>query len=381
MEPSPACEPFRESIRTRVERLSAAAASGRKVIGYFCTYTPVEIIHAAGFVPVRIWGGVRKAEQAYSLVPSFICPFMRLSLEGALNKEFAFLSGIVQGYTCDVACGVANIFRENFPMELVHSLPLPYNDNEEARGFLSAGLQELFMKLRRIGGAVSEKSLHDSLELYDDIRSQLALLFAARSMPASPLSASDMHSVVQSYFVTPPGDYVKMLRGLLAELREAPACPNEGIPIVVSGSVVEDGSALAVIEDLGFRIVADDLCTGQRGFTPSAGTGDGPMERLMDRIMKRSGCPSRSHPRDRVPVLGDLIRASGARGVVFLFQKFCSPHLADHPRVAGALREAGVPSIALEMDEHGLVKAQVATRLETFSGMLGRMAWTLPGNP
>jgi benzoyl-CoA reductase/2-hydroxyglutaryl-CoA dehydratase subunit BcrC/BadD/HgdB len=86
--------------------------------------------------------------------------------------------------------------------------------------------------------------------------------------------------------------------------------------------------------------------------------------------MKRFPCPSRSNPGERVPRLLDLIRASRAKGVIFLFQKFCTPHLADHPKVSQALKDAGIQSILIEMDENGLMEAQMATRLETFSHML-----------
>ena len=92
----------------------------------------------------------------------------------------------------------------------------------------------------------------------------------------------------------------------------------------------------------------------------------------MDRIMNRFPCPSRSHPRERVTHLLELIRESHAKGVIFVFQKFCTPHLADHPKVAQGLKDVLIPSIAIEMDESGLIEAQVATRLETFWGMLGQ---------
>jgi benzoyl-CoA reductase/2-hydroxyglutaryl-CoA dehydratase subunit BcrC/BadD/HgdB len=67
----------------------------------------------------------------------------------------------------------------------------------------------------------------------------------------------------------------------------------------------------------------------------------------------------------------ELIRASQAKGVIFVFQKFCTPHLADHPMVAQGLKDALIPSLAIEMDESGLMEAQAVTRLETFWGMLG----------
>ena len=370
MDIHPAMKPFDEAVRFRRQRLEEAASKGRKVIGYFCTYTPVEVIHASGFIPVRIWGGTGRIEKAYSLVPNFICPYMKLSLEGALNNEFSFLSGIVQGYTCDVACGAVNIWKDNFSLELCHSLPLPYNDNQESREFLRSGIEELAAKLTRIGGSVTDESLKDSLALYEEIRAMLAWIFKRRAQAELALTAGDVLSIVQAYFVTPPEEYREMLRALTVYLKDAPVSIASGIPVLVSGSVVEDAQVFTTIERLGFKVVADDLCTGRRGFIPFAGLGKAPMERLTDRIMKRFGCPSRSHPRDRVPLLLELIRASHAKGVIFVFQKFCTPHLADHPVVAQLLKEELIPSIAIELDESGLIEAQVATRLETFRGML-----------
>jgi benzoyl-CoA reductase/2-hydroxyglutaryl-CoA dehydratase subunit BcrC/BadD/HgdB len=163
-----------------------------------------------------------------------------------------------------------------------------------------------------------------------------------------------------------------MLKDLMVYLKGAPVSRAPGTPVLVSGSVVEDAQAFTIIEGLGFKVVADDLCTGQRGFMPITGQGETPMERLIDRIMKRFPCPSRSHPTVRVPLLLELIRASHAKGVIFVFQKFCTPHLADHPKVAQGLKDALIPSIAIEMDESGLIEAQVATRLETFWGMVGQ---------
>jgi benzoyl-CoA reductase/2-hydroxyglutaryl-CoA dehydratase subunit BcrC/BadD/HgdB len=372
MDHHPAVLPFMDTVRMKRHRLGQAASGGKKIIGYFCTYTPVEILHAAGFLPVRIWGGVGRAEKAYSLVPNFICPYMRLSLEGALSGEFSFLTGIVQGYTCDVACGLVNIWKDNFKMDLCHSLPLPYNDNRDARIFLRAGLHELIGKLMQIGKGFTDESLEESLTLYEEIRSILAWIFDRRADRGLPLSSGEVLNVVQAYFVTPPEEYLDMLKGLKGNLAGAPVPTDSGIPVLISGSLIEDAQALTLIEQLGFQVVADDLCTGQRGFFPIAGQGEDPMERLMDRIMKRFPCPSRSHPDERVPRLLDLIRASRAKGVIFLFQKFCTPHLADHPKVSQALKDAGIPSILIEMDEAGLMEAQVTTRLETFSGMLER---------
>ncbi|MCE5273882.1 MAG: 2-hydroxyacyl-CoA dehydratase family protein [Syntrophaceae bacterium] len=363
--------PFDHALRTKRERLREAASRGKKVLGYFCTYTPVEILHAGGFLPVRIWGGRGPVEKAYSLVPNFICPYMKRSLENALNNEYDFLSGLVQGYTCDVACGLVNIWKGNIPMIISHSVPLPYNDTLQSREFLRSVLGELMERLSKIGGSFPDGALGASWDLYTQIRRALSDLSRRRSQGRLDLDAADFVTVVQAGFVTEPEAYLTMLKELVSS--PDPGCgvsPREGIPVLVSGSVVEDANVLALIGKHGLLVVADDLCTGLRSFTPASGMGESPLERLVDRTMKRFPCPSRSHPRERIPLVKGLVADSGARGVIFLFQKFCTPHLADHPMVSQALRDDGIPSISIEMDEDGLLDAQVATRLETFSGML-----------
>ena len=102
-------EPFKATLDSSSEMLSGLAHSGRRIFGYFCTYTPIEVVDACGWIPVRISGGPGPLEKTYSRVPDFICPYMKRSLEKALNGEYDYLSGIIDGYTCDAACGIANI--------------------------------------------------------------------------------------------------------------------------------------------------------------------------------------------------------------------------------------------------------------------------------
>ena len=105
-------QPFIDASKN-TKRLAKAAAKGTPVIGYLCNYTPVELIYACGFIPFRITGGPGPIDRAYDLLPDFICPFLKRVTERALNKEFAFISGIVQGYTCDAACGVVKVLEKN----------------------------------------------------------------------------------------------------------------------------------------------------------------------------------------------------------------------------------------------------------------------------
>ena len=366
-----AIRPFTEAVRDQKERLRALASGGRKILGYFCTYTPVELIHAAGFVPVRILGGRTAIERADSLTPTFICPYLRQALEKALRGDYDFLSGAVQGYTCDVACGLINIWELNVPGELYHTVPLPYQDGPEARRFFREALRELAERLKGIGGRLTDESLAASLDLYEEVRRLSLELYGRRSRGRLPLSAAELLSVVQAGLVTPPEDYLPMLRALAAAVAAPPEAEPSGVPVLVSGSVIDEPGVLEILEASGGRVVGDDLCTGLRGFSPPGGKGDDPLERLMDRHFRRFPCPARMKAQERAPLLVDLAKGSGAKGVVFLLQKFCTPHLADLPVVLEALQAEGLRGLVVEMEEAGLNEGQLRTRVESFLEMLG----------
>ena len=141
--------------------------------------------------------------------------------------------------------------------------------------------------------------------------------------------------------------------------------------MLVSGSLVEDPRVMGLIEASGGLVVADDLCTGSRAFPPAGGAVSDPMEALMDRMMDRFPCPSRASAEERLPGILSLAEKSGARGVVLLVQKFCTPHVADYPYLGSELRKRGIPCIMVEMEESGLTEGRLQTRLEGFFETLG----------
>ncbi|HDP81092.1 MAG TPA: 2-hydroxyacyl-CoA dehydratase [Spirochaetes bacterium] len=362
---------FADSLETAPRRLAIEAGQGRRHIGWFCTYTPLELIHAAGFTPVRLGGMGAAVEQADLLTPTFLCPFLRQAVARALEGGYDFLWGLVQGYTCDAACGAAAVWEENFPGRLFHSLPLPYNDSPASREFCRAAMYELLDKLIAAGGVYSDEHLEESLGLYGRLRRLLDGLQNPRARLENGLDASEVLAITNAVYTLPPENAVALLEELLP-LPPAPGPKKDGgVPVLVSGSVIEDGLVLDLLEDCGGTVAADDLCSGSRGLYPLDGEGEAPMDRLVDRLMKRAPCPARCRAEDRAAYLAGLIEASGARGAVFILQKFCTPHLADLPALTAALKGMGLPSLLIELEETGLSEGQLRTRFESFFEMLG----------
>jgi benzoyl-CoA reductase/2-hydroxyglutaryl-CoA dehydratase subunit BcrC/BadD/HgdB len=81
---------FAEATDTLLnEELKAWKNSGGKVIGYFCSSVPEEIITAAGFVPFRMRAtGSTGTEESDAFYSSINCSFPRHCFNMALIGEF-----------------------------------------------------------------------------------------------------------------------------------------------------------------------------------------------------------------------------------------------------------------------------------------------------
>src|SRR3990167_6816394 len=104
-----------------------AKQPGRKAIGCFPIYCPVELIHAAGMVPLGVIGGGNEIEIAHadSRFQSFVCSIVKSTLELGLTKRLEFLDGMLFHSICDPARNLASVFIRNFPGMFVEYTPSP----------------------------------------------------------------------------------------------------------------------------------------------------------------------------------------------------------------------------------------------------------------
>lgn len=341
----------------------------RQAMGYICTYAPEEIIHAAGFTPVRIRTGPDLPTQAEAHLQSFTCALCRSALHQALHGDLAFLSGLVFPHTCDTLQVLADVWRENFPDLFVATVLQPLNlGSPSTRPYLIAELPRFCRNLAGFGGQpISDDSLRASIRLCNETRHWLSQLDNQRSR----LTARGFYTVVDASMVMPKEQFNPLAAELLEFLSEKPP-RQKGPRLILVGPILDDPTVLDIIDDLGACVVGDDLCTGSRYFNqPVAEIEDGdPMEALAGRYLKRWPCPTKHGLHfQRGEHLLELVEDREADGLVFTLQKFCDPHAFDYAIVKETLDAAGVPHLLLEL-EHTPAVGQLRTRLEAFLEML-----------
>jgi benzoyl-CoA reductase subunit C len=102
---------------------------GKKLVGCYPVYTPVELIHAAGMLPVGVIGAGNRLEIAHadSRFQSFVCSIVKSTLELGLTDRLKFLDGMVFHSICDPARNLASVFTRNFPNLMVEYIHFPQN--------------------------------------------------------------------------------------------------------------------------------------------------------------------------------------------------------------------------------------------------------------
>jgi len=364
---------FSEIIENRTEYLREyKERSGRKIFGYFCTYTPEELLHAAGVHPVRLFGGTEDITQADTLIQSFVCPFVRAVLDTALKGGFDYLDGIVHAYTCDATCGLFGIWQRNIKTDFTYTYAPPYFMSEGSLRYHVSELGKLKKAIEKYTGAeISDESMAKSIELYNRKRSALKRLYALRASNPTPISGSEVLDVVLAGSILPPEEYISMIEALIKEILRPVGCGQDAHRVYISGSELHDTEILRTIEGAGATIVGDDLCTGARGFHDLVEPGGDPIEALARRYITRTPCPSRLPVGRRLEFILEGMRECRAEALIFVIQKFCDPHLAEQPILSESLKEAGIPNMVIETEHRiGPGKEQIRTRVQGFLEMI-----------
>lgn len=370
-----AVQSFSETVKNRAEYLREyKERAGKKIFGYFCTYTPEELLHAAGIHPVRLFGGTDDITQADTLMQSFVCPFVRGILDTALKGGFDYLDGIVHAYTCDATCGLFGIWRRNIKTDFTYMYAPPYFLSDGSLKYHMREIAKLKDALEKHTGAeISDEAIAESIELYNRKRSVLKRLYAVRASNPTPIAGSETLDVVLAGAIVPPEEFSDMVEGLTREVLGPVGCGQDKRRVYISGSELHDPEILKTIEEAGATIVGDDLCTGSRSFHDLVESGGNPVEALARRYIARTPCPSRLPVKRRLQFILEGMRESRAEALIFVIQKFCDPHLAEQPLLSGALKEAGIPNMVIETEHRiGPGREQIRTRVQGFLEMLER---------
>lgn len=341
---------------------------GRRALGYLCTYAPLEIVHAAGFTPIRLMQLSHPVSLADAHLPSFACALARGVTERLVSGRLDFVQGVLFAHTCDTMQCLVDIWRMAQPRGRILTLSLPtVLDSPSSHEYVAAELRQLAAVLdATFATPVTEHALRSSIVLYNEQRQLLSHLYQMRSH----LSAELLWSLTIAGMLMPVEEHNSLLRRALRESESTAPSLSDGPALIITGAVLDDPAVVQLVDELGGRVVGDDLCTGSRFFDVLVDEAGEPFAALAERYLRRAICPAKH--RASAPRLQRLLRLAAehrADGVVVVLPKFCEPHAFDYAALAGAFDQAGMPHLLIET-EVSTPREQLRTRLQAFIEIL-----------
>lgn len=347
---------------------------GKKIVGYMCSYTPEEIILAAGLHPLRLFGTKGTIGLADAHLQSYSCSLARGVLEDALAGRLAFLDGAVFPHTCDTIQRLSDIWRLNTRFAFFADVVLPVKlDTESARQYMEDVLRRFRGDLEEgMGVRITDEALMQSIDTYNRIRGCLSTIYDLRSANPDILTGSDLHAIVKGSMIMDRDRLAERLPEVIEMLGEKTPSKDTGKKrVILTGSICDQPDIYTIFEKAGGVVVWDDLCTGSRYFEGLVSTEGDPIAAIANRYIERPVCPAKHTTNTaRGERLLEGVRKHNARGVVFLLMKFCDPHDFDYPYLKGFLDREGIPSMLLEIEDQLPSEGQLLTRFETFIHML-----------
>jgi len=354
----------------------------KPIIGWVCTYTPIEIITAAGFHPYRILPNTDPS-LAISYLDSNFCPYVRSCLGEALDKKSEYADNLIIVNSCDAMRRLYDAWRHYIRGNFIYFLDLPRDDSMKDIQYYQDNLQSLIDGLEeKFKIKISEDSLYRAILICNKTRELLAELFDLYLNEQVSLSAVEFLQIVKGSMAFPQEEYNGVLEKFIKDLRIEEKISSDDsqienkAKILITGTIMDDLSIAGTIEDYGGKIVFVDMCTGNRYFQNqiplkiSKKINNNPLKLLAEYYLSKTPCPRMMNLEKRWEYLLKIIKDNQVKGVIFYNLKFCDTSFFELPIIRERLQKYGIHSLCLEGEFASSTSGRIKTRIQAFLEVL-----------
>ena len=369
---------FAEVSATPKAQLKKYKAEGKKVIGVLPYYAPEELVYAAGMVPMGIWGtNTKSIARAKEYCATFYCTIAQLALEMLLDGTMDDLDGIITPTICDTLRPMSQNIRVSMSKKMpTIFLAHPQNRFDEfGIKFCMDQYHDVKKQLEKIASkAITPEALQNAIKVYNKSRAARREFVKLASDHCDVITPTKRMQVLKSAWFMLKDEYTEKLEALNAELKALPVCDWKGSKVVTSGIICDNPKLLAAFEENNIAIAADDVAHESRSFKTDVPECDDPIRALalqftnMDHdilLYDKFSCQNR-----RGEFVANMVKESGAQGLVLFMQQFCDPEEMEYPYLKKALDKAGIPHIKLGIDQQMRDFGQARTAIQAFADVL-----------
>lgn len=347
--------------------------TGKGAVGIMPVYCPEEIVHAAGYLPIGMWGAQKKQiSKARTYLPPFACSIMQSVMELQLEGVYDDLEAVIFSVPCDTLKCMSQKWNRPVPA-IVFTHPQNRKIAKDAANvFAREEFNIVKEKLEDILDVhISNKAIKNSIAVYNENRAACREFSDVAAEYAAVVTPSDRHAVIKARWFMEKSRHTALVKELIAALKAEPAPEFKGKKIIVTGIQVEPYDVLDIFQENGFAIVADDLAQETRNFRQDVPDDDDALMALARAWNEFDGCSlatDANKPKGQMII--DAVKKYGADAVVVCMMKFCDPEEFDYPILLQEFEAAGVKNLYIEVDQESTAFEQVKTRIQTFAEIL-----------
>jgi benzoyl-CoA reductase/2-hydroxyglutaryl-CoA dehydratase subunit BcrC/BadD/HgdB len=350
----------------------------RKRAGYFCAYTPPEILNAAGLRHARLFKAgtpeIVSAGERYT--QSVFCDFSK-SCIGSFDQEegdpfYKSVDKLYTFHTCASMKRASEVIEQFVPTTLLN---LPRLRGEAAsRAFFREEIVHYKNDVAALAGrTVTDDDVAAQIVVYNKVRRLLRQFSDLRKRPSPPLTGLDFLELVRGFYYLPPETLLSTYQPLYEKLARVPDDGARPVRLMISGSIMADGDRRLVdlIErEIGARVVVEDHCTGLKPFAHTLREDGDPFAALADGYLDQAPCARMKPLDDSLDFSTGLAEEYGVDGVIYVYLKFCACYGVSKLEFLDRLQSRGVPVLELSSDYSVSDIGQIKTRVEAFLEVL-----------
>jgi benzoyl-CoA reductase/2-hydroxyglutaryl-CoA dehydratase subunit BcrC/BadD/HgdB len=376
---------IQEAVKRRPAELAEARKNGSKVVGYLCCYIPEEIVHALDLIPVRlgIGGNERLVELGGHYISTQNCVFVRETLGMFLEKENPY---VINSDVVAISTSCMQMFRAAELLKYYAKadtivLGVPRNFyTDEGRTYYRNEVRWFVEKLEKLAGKnLDPRKLAQSIELLKSIRQKIWEIYTLQAKENSPVTWREVSEVIQAGYYLDRDQYLRLLDQVLIEINEefraSTTVPksDDRPRIILSGSPIPpgDNKIINLIEEMGGRIVADDLCFGLRPYL-EIDVKEATVQAIADAYLDKVPCASLPYLKEletdrRLANLSNLVKLFQPDGMIYHTLRFCDAFTFKGNETKTFLK---IPFMEIHTEYAGSDIEGVRTRVEAFLEMI-----------
>lgn len=364
---------FVNASQTKIRNLKSGSA---KIIGYFCSLTPVEIIDAANLIPFRIAGDRNETiSEADTHLEAIMCPYVRSCFDIALKGRYEFLDGLVVPHSCDSIERIYNIWRHRIRPPYTHFITVPHVLFDSSYEFLSEEFRVFKESLEAYtGSTITDEALHEAIVQRNKQRELLRELYQLRKYSPPLISGSEVMPVLWTGARTPVQEFTQALRPIIDEAKaRKDTGSRSSARLMLVGSEVDDISLIKTIEESGASLVMDDTCVGSRNFWHDVATDISPLQALAEHYLGDVYCPRTykgGMAENRFRYLVDYSSEFSCQGVILDIMQYCDTYELDVPSMRDYLEKNGLKVLVIDDAYSARYVGQMKTRVQAFVEMI-----------